>query len=102
MPRETSEYCQSCQEITAHSRHRLGLRTWLALALLGAAAYVTLSWPSPYGYFALVLVYLALILRSADKRRHRDIACERCRDRALEQEKRTRPTLDGNTEIQLF
>ena len=94
---ETVETCTTCGEVTAHRRRQwapLRIACWLviggvstfSLALWTLGAITPLSGLLLVGFGAL----LGRGLWTSDAQRHWDLACARCRERALEGERRLR------------
>ena len=99
--RETIQCCNQCQERTPHSwRTRLSLSMCFALfaALFGIGCSILLQWWP----VALLSFAIAAFAFSRDRERGWHIACERCRGKQVAELRKTKPTLDGRTEIQLF
>ena len=96
---ETIQHCPRCDEVTPHSRRRVAVPTILAVTA-GVGALLSVA----NGSFGLggVLLAAAAPCYLNDRERYWPIQCERCRGKARHELKKTKPTLDGNTEIQLF
>ena len=99
--RESVQHCAVCDEVTPHSRRVVAGPVLLAAAaLVGAARCFLPDIPRPLLGGALVGV--SLLVLAWDRERFKRIRCERCRGRKLRELRRTKPTLDGNTEIGPF
>jgi hypothetical protein len=84
---ETVEPCATCSEVTPHSRRRHAPLAWLAatlglLASLQGAAAITAARLGA-GLLCIALASCALGLLKADRARRWDLACTRCRGKAL-------------------
>jgi len=99
--RETVQLCSTCNEVTPHSRRVVSLPKILA-ALLAALAAWCLATGEAWGVLGVGLLVIALVVLSFDLGRHWGTRCERCRGKQVARSSKTKPTLDGNTEIQLF
>jgi hypothetical protein len=90
------EHCPVCDDTTPHSVRRVSVPVVasLALGLGGLTLLLSGRWPAGA---PLLLAGLALFLRNREKSWH--LRCERCRWKRARAYRRTRPTLDGNTEI---
>ncbi|MEM9802945.1 MAG: hypothetical protein AAGA20_21655 [Planctomycetota bacterium] len=97
---ESVRHCPTCDEVTSHSRRRIAL-----LALFGSAAIVLGLGGLAFGRLE-PLAAIAIALAGAgivawDRRRLVRIECGRCRDAERVRRRRTRPRLDGTTEIHI-
>lgn len=99
--RESVRRCETCDEVTPHSRRVVALPQLLGAALLALGVWCFLigdSW-SIVGVFVLFASAFAVL---SDRERFWRIACERCRGKRVAELRRTRPTLDGTTTIDPF
>lgn len=95
---ESVERCPKCEEITPHSRRRIALPKIVATtAGLGAA---WCCWRGSAWYVGALLA-VGLIVLLLDREKFWHIRCVRCRTKMLVQLRKTKPTLDGNTEINI-
>ena len=93
------EQCGTCGEKTPHSR-RIGSAAEVISLIFGVEGLcLILVGPWPAGV-ASMFVGLVIFLRGREKSWH--IRCERCRWKKVRAISRTKPTLDGNTEINIF
>jgi hypothetical protein len=96
--RETIEPCPTCGELTPHSRRRVAVIATLGALLLVGAAWLALAGA---GLSAALPAFAGLLLIRLDRERSAHVACERCRAKRRHLVRRSRPSLDGNTEINL-
>ena len=99
--REYVQLCTECSEVTPHSRRLI------AFPKIGAVACVLVAAWSLYGdiigwILAGLLLGMGLLLLVRDRDKCWRIRCERCRWQRISAIRRTQPTLDGNTEINIF
>jgi hypothetical protein len=84
---ETCEPCTSCGEVPPHSRRRIAPLRWLARALGLLAALLAVvaiaGRPLLAGPVALLLALAVLGLLQVDRARRWDLACTRCRGKAV-------------------
>lgn len=88
---ETCEPCATCGEVTPHSRRRHAPLCWTAAALAAlagagwvAAASGRLGLVAPRVVLAgAVCIVTALVAARADRARRWDLACNRCRGKAI-------------------
>lgn len=91
--------CVVCDELTPHSRHLLPLFKLAAAASILTAVLYLAARRAMVGWGLLILSF-PLYLKA---RRHpRHIHCNRCRERGLRALRRTRPTPDGHTTIDIL
>ena len=95
------ERCAVCDELTPHSRRWVAVPKLLSLALL-AGATVCFTGETWVWFAGWILLGLALYVYTRDRERCWRIHCERCRGRELRLLGKTKPTLDGNTEINVL
>lgn len=91
---ETVQHCATCDEVTPHSRRTVAVPKVLAVC---CSVLAGVWWPAG----GILLVPAAFLLLH-DRERSWRIRCERCRAKKLAELRRTKPTLDGSTEINLF
>ncbi len=97
------EHCAICAAVTSHSRRRFAARGWVAFALGLAACAAPARLAGPLGAAVCVLTLLVAAGFWADGRSRRlNTTCDRCRGRSWKARQRERPTLSGNTEINLL
>ena len=96
--RETVQHCSVCEETTPHCRRVVPvLKGLCVLALVGAGwCFLDDAFGWPFGVLLLVAAVYALLF---DRERHWGTHCVRCRGKLLAEVRRSKPTLDGNTEI---
>ncbi len=104
--RESVEYCQACETMTPHSRRRFSLPVFLALASLAAGVALVVGWLLSWWDSAWIvpgslLVFVGVFLSLRDREKFWRVHCERCRGKRIAQLRRTKPRLDGNTEINI-
>ncbi len=98
--RETIQHCPQCDAVTPHSRRRIPLPRIVALAALVGAAVC--FWAGSEWFVAAgLLLVAALFVLLLDRDRFWHVRCERCRTKLRVQLRKTKPTLDGRTEINL-
>ena len=99
--RESVQLCPQCEELTPHSDRVVVLPKLLVGSLLIFAA-----WCFFQDVFAWVagglLLGLALFVHLSSREKSLEIRCERCRGKKLLAVRRAKPTLDGNTEINIL
>ena len=104
--REHVQHCAQCEESTPHSQRLVALLTIVAVACFLAAvcclvaAWSFLEWPAGWVLGALLL-FGGLFVLLRDREKCWAVACERCRGKQLVAIRRTKPRLDGNTEINI-
>ncbi len=92
------ERCAACGEVTPHSRPRIRIARWISIALAASAIGAALFG----GHYdaTFVLGVLALIVFATDRARHLELACDRCRYKAIRADRKNRPNpFDPNTII---
>ena len=97
---ESAERCPRCEEVTPHSRRRIALpKVAATTAGLGA---VWCCWRGS-GWFVVAggLLAAGLLGMLYDREKLWHVHCERCRTKKLALPRKTKPTLDGNTEINI-
>jgi len=99
--RETIERCADCGELTPHSTHRLPLAPVFAGACLAAAGWCCYL-GEELALLGVLLLVVGLVVVGRDHYRYRHVPWERCRVKRVARYRKTRPTLDGNTEIHLL
>lgn len=98
--RESVRRCPQCDSITPHSRRIVALPLICVGAILIAAGWCffhAVEWCALGG----ILVYAAIVMLLRDREKFWGTHCERCRWKKLVELRRTKPTLDGNTEINI-
>jgi hypothetical protein len=99
-----SEWCQACtacDTVTPHSRSRVAPSAILLVSLLILGAVFSLG-RSIERSLEIAGLIIGLLVIVSSRARGRRISCERCRARHVQESRRAKPTLDGNTEISLF
>jgi len=104
--REYVQRCEQCGEVTPHSRRLVALPMIVGAAgFLGAVGCLVAAWSFPDGpaswVLGALLLFAALFVLLRDREKCWAIACERCRGKQLLAIRRTKPRLDGNTEINI-
>ncbi len=95
---EYVKHCETCEEKTPHSRRSFSAARALVTALLLFAVLVTVLTAN---LLVGVLPTAVGILNLAyDREQCWSLACDRCRGKARAAVQRTKPTLNGHTEIQ--
>ena len=98
---EDSRFCSQCGTVTPHSRRRLAVPKIAAGTLWGTGAW--LCWTGGMRILLGVgLLFLGLLALLLDRERFWRVPCERCRTHRRAALRRTKPTLDGRTEISFF
>ena len=97
--RESIEHCPTCGELTPHSRRRFAALLVIGVVLLAGAAWF--AWSGSEWPVVASLAFVALFLLLHDREPFSHVACERCRTKRRNALKKTKPTLDGNTEINI-
>lgn len=104
--REYVQRCAQCEEATPHSRRLVALPTIVSIAcFLGAACCLVAAWSfldGPAGWMlGALLSFAGLFVLLRDREKCWAVACERCRGKKVVAIRRTKPRLDGNTEINI-
>ena len=94
--REYSGFCAACGAVTWHADHRLARALAFGLGALGVAAGAALLALQRWGWLAL-LGYASAWIVLERRERHVELACTRCRDRALAARRATRPDPRNST-----
>jgi hypothetical protein len=97
---ESVERCSECGESTPHSRRRIALPKLVATAAILWAAWCV--WLGRGGYLGpgmLLAVGLFVVLQDRESFWH--VHCVRCRTKKQAELRKTKPTLDGTTEINI-
>lgn len=97
---ETVQHCSTCEEVTPHSRRVIPLPKVLSTAAVAGAGWCFFQDVVWYVVGGLLL-YAAVFLLLRDREKLWGICCERCRGKKLQEIRRSKPTLDGNTEIHI-
>lgn len=95
---ESVQRCAVCAELTPHSRRVVALPKCFACLLSVCSVWCFLQ--AAQGLMlatGCLLAALILLLRERDS--YWKLACERCRTKQRATLRRTKPTLDGRTEI---
>ena len=97
---ESVEHCSKCEEITPHSRRGIALpKVAAATAVLGAA---WCCWRGSWWYFvAGLLLAVGLLFVLLDREKSGHVRCVRCRTKQRVELRKTKPSLDGNTVIDI-
>ncbi len=96
---ESVRRCSECEEVTPHSRRVVAVpRVLGGAALIGAG----LCFLQGVWFLGGLILVLTVFLFLHDREKFWAIHCERCRGRKLRELQRTKPTLDGNTEINIL
>jgi hypothetical protein len=98
---ETVQHCTTCDELTPHNRRVIALPKLLSALALAVAGWCFLRSAGSWLLGGILLVAVAYGLLH-DRERSWAVHCERCRGKKLRGLGRTKPTLDGSTEINLF
>lgn len=98
---ETVEHCDQCDATTPHSRRGFAPVRWLAIGLFLAGVYCVYL-GAVWIALGAVLCFAGLFAFRLDYETYKHVPCERCRGKLWMKNRDTKPTLDGNTEIQLF
>ncbi|MFT7677361.1 MAG: hypothetical protein ACI8QC_001339 [Planctomycetota bacterium] len=98
---EDVRHCVNCEEQTPHLRHALPLYKLVGAAVLLAFSVFLLR-GSELTMVGWGFVLLALLLYRNARRHPRHIHCNRCREKAQRALRRTQPTLDGHTTIDIL
>ncbi len=98
--RESVQRCSACAEVTPHCRRIVALpKVFAVAAAIGAGGCFLQGrewWPA-----GGVLLVAAVFLLLRDRDKHWGIHCVRCRGKQLAKLRRTKPTLDGRTTIDI-
>lgn len=98
--RESIRHCPQCEEVTPHSQRRIALPKIVAVTAVAAAAvcgWAGSEWFVAAGLLSVVALFALLL----DRDGFRYVRCERCRTKLRAQLRKTKPTLDGHTEINI-
>jgi hypothetical protein len=99
--RESVERCLQCDSVTPHSRRIVALPLICVAAILLAAVWGFFQQEVQWYGLGGILVYAAIVMLLRDREKFWGTRCERCRGKKLRELRRTKPTLDGNTEINI-
>lgn len=98
--RESIRHCPECDEVTPHSQRRIALPKMAAAMVIVAAAVCGRAGSEWFVLAGLLLVAaLFILLRERDSFWY--VRCERCRTQLRVRLRKTKPTLDGHTEINI-
>lgn len=103
---EYAQHCAQCEESTPHSQRLVALPTIVVVAcFLAAACCLVAAWSvleGPAGWvLGALLLFAGLFVLLRDREKCWAVACERCCGKQLLAIRRTKPRLDGNTEINI-
>jgi hypothetical protein len=97
---ESVRRCPRCETSTPHRRRIVAVPKLLAAAaLVGAGTCFVRG--APWWVLGLVLLFAAAFVLLRDHEQRYGVECERCRSKELAALRRTKPALDGTTEINL-
>jgi hypothetical protein len=98
--RESVRRCETCDEVTPHSRRVVALPQLLGAALLTVGAWCCMR-GEPWWIVGVPALFAGLFALLWDRERFWRVACERCRGKRVEAVRRTRPGLGSTTIIDL-
>ena len=98
--REDIRHCRTCEELTAHLRHLFPVAMLAGPTFFLIAGVCVLTW-TQLTMLGWGLLLLAIPVYFQARRHLRYIQCNRCRHKGLKELRRTQPTLDGHTTIDI-
>jgi len=99
--RESVRRCETCEEVTLHSRRLVALPQLLGAALLAVGAWCFLI-GEPWWILGVFALFAGIGAVLWDRERFWRVACERCRGRCVDESRKAGPTFSGTTMIDPF